>query len=160
MSESDRRKVKMGFFDFLNKGKEKAAAQAEAAAKLAQMAPVGATGIAFGSQFSCANVFSIAPKPLDVGVKRSKELANRLVVNGSVKGGEFSKGDGVAIVGQDGAVKAVTTLLDVIKDDGANDFNTLLGANMGKKRMELGNSGWMIVDLTDGVAAGDIIAKL
>ena len=150
---------KMGLFDFLNKGKEKAAAQAEAAAKLAQMAPVGATGVQFGPQFSCSSVFSIAPKPLDVGVKRSKELANRLVANGTVKSGEFNKGDAVAVVGN-GVVKAVTTLLDVIKDDEANDFNTLLSANMGKKRVELGNSGWLILDVTAGVEPGDIIAKL
>ena len=85
--------------------------------------------------------------------------AGKLVANGTVKSGEFSKGDAVAVVGN-GVVKAVTTLLDVIKDDEANDFNTLLSANMGKKRMELGNSGWLILDVTSGVEPGDIVAKL
>ncbi|MBO4474219.1 MAG: hypothetical protein J5750_04825 [Clostridiales bacterium] len=150
----------MGLFDFLGKGKEKAEAQAAAAAQLAQSAPVGASGIRFGSQYGISTTFVIAPKPLDVGVKRSKELQNKIVVTGTVKGGEFSKGDAVALVGPDGVVKALTKLLDVIKDDGANDFNTLLSANMGKKEAGLGVDAYLILDMSDGVNSGDIVAKL
>lgn len=150
----------MGLFDFMNKNKEKLQAQAEASAKTAQMAPVGASGIQFGSQYSVSTTFTIAPKPLDVGVKRSKELQNKIVCTGSVKGGEFRKGDLVVIVGADGVVRAQTTLLDVIRDDNANDFNTLLSANMGKKEAGLGVDAYFIVDLSDGVNAGDLIAKV
>ena len=150
----------MGLFDFLGKGKEKAAEQAAESAKTAQGAPVGASGIRFGSQYGISTTFVIAPKPLDVGVKRSKELQNKIVVTGTVKGGEFSKGDAVALVGPDGVVKALTKLLDVIKDDGANDFNTLLSANMGKKEAGLGVDAYLILDMSDGVNSGDIVAKL
>ena len=150
----------MGLFDFLGKGKEKAAAQAEESAKTAQGAPVGASGIRFGSQYSVSSTFVIAPKPLDVGVKRSKELQNKIVATGTVKGGEFRKGDLVVIVGQDGVVKAQTTLLDIIRDDGANDFNTLLSANMGKKEAGLGVDAYFILDVSDGVSFGDKLAKI
>lgn len=144
----------MGLFDFLKKD---AAAQA---AQVTEQAPVGSSGNTFGSQFSCANAFSIEPKPLDVGVKRSKELKGRIVVSGRVKGGTFTKGECVAIVGSDGVVKANTKLLDVIPDGGAVDFNTELNANMHKKTVDLGKDAWLILDVTEGVSAGDLIAKV
>ena len=150
----------MGLFDFLNKGKEKAAAQAAESEKTAQGAPVGASGIQFGSQYSISTTFVIAPKPLEVGVKRAKELQNKIVATGNVKGGEFRKGDLVVIVGADGVVKAQTTLLDVFNDDGANDFNTILSANMGKKEAGLGVDAYFILDMSDGVSASDKVAKI
>ena len=149
-----------GLFDFLGKGKEKAAAQAEESAKTSQMAPVGASGVQFGSQYGVSTTFVIAPKPLDVGVKRSKELQNKLVATGTVKGGEFRKGDLVVIVGRDGVVKAQTKLLDIIKDDNVNDFNTLLSANMGKKEAGLGVDAYFFLDMSEGVDSGDLIAKV
>ena len=94
----------MGLFDFLKKGND----ANNAAAQVTEQAPVGSSGNTFGSQFSVAQCFNIEPKPLDVGVKRSKELKGRIVVSGNVKGGEFVKGDCVAIVGSDGVVKANT----------------------------------------------------
>ena len=150
----------MGLFDFLGKGKEKAAEQEAKAKALLEAAPVGSSGISFGSQFTCATFFPIAPKPLDVGVKRSRELENRIVVSGSVKGGEFEKGDAVVVLGSDGVVKAVTKLLDLIPDDGSVDFFTELCANMHKKKAALGAAAWLILDVTGGVDAGDMIAKL
>jgi len=127
---------------------------------MTEQAPVGSSGNTFGSQFSVTTVFQIAPKPLDVGVKRSKELKDRLVVTGSVKGGDFAKGDCVAIVGMDGAVKANTKILDLIPDDGTLDFNTELNANMHKKMAGLGMNAWIILDVTEGVASGDLLAEV
>ncbi len=143
----------MGLFGFEKK-------ETRAAANVTEQAPVGSSGNSFGSQFSVTTVFQIAPKPLDVGVKRSKKLKDRLVVTGSVKGGDFAKGECVAIVGMDGAVKANTKILDLIPDDGTLDFNTELNANMHKKMAGLGMNAWIILDVTEGVASRDLLAEV
>ena len=105
-------------------------------------------------------VFAIAPKAIEVGVKRSKELKNKLVVSGSVRSGSFSKEETVAILGSDGVVKANAVILDVIPDDGTLDFQTELSANMHKKEVGSGGNAWLILDVEEGIESGDIVAGL
>lgn len=147
----------MGLFG--TKSKEKAELKAQAKNMTAQ-APVGASGISFRSEISCASVFAIEPKPIEVGVKRAQELKGRLVVHGTVRGGQFKAGETVAIVGSDGIVKAGTTILDLIPDDGKLDFLTELSANMHSKEAGPGTDVWMILDVTDGILENDLIGKV
>ncbi|MBR3058881.1 MAG: hypothetical protein IKG93_13080 [Clostridiales bacterium] len=132
----------------------------EKAKKILEQAPVGASDVAFQSRFSCVCVFAIAPKAIEVGVKRSKELKNKLVVSGSVRSGSFSKEETVAILGSDGVVKANAVILDVIPDDGTLDFQTELSANMHKKEVGSGGNAWLILDVEEGIESGDIVAGL
>ena len=147
----------MGLFG--SRSKEKADLKAQAKS-MAEGVQVGASGVQFSSVFSCASTFAIAPKPIEVGVKRSKELKNKIVVSGTVKGGQFAKGETVAVVGGDGVVKTVTLILDLIPDDGTLDFTTELNANMHKKEAGPGANAWLILDVEDGIFGGDLIAKL
>lgn len=147
----------MGLFG--TKSKEKAELKAQAKTMTAQ-APVGASGLSFQSEIPCESVFAIEPKPIEVGVKRSKDLKGRLVVHGTVRSGQFKTGETVAIVGSDGIVKAGTTILDLIPDNGTLDFLTELSANMHSKEAGLGTDVWMILDVTEGILENDLIGKI
>ena len=146
----------MGLFDMFSKAKGNAE---EKEAQLKAKAPVGASGAEFSSQFSCADVFTIEPKPLDVGIPRSKALKGRVVTLGKVKGGEFAKGDAVAIV-KNGTVDAHTKLLDLIPYEDGISFDTELNANMHKTKASFDKEAWLILDVTEGVGPGDIIGKV
>jgi hypothetical protein len=146
----------MGIFDIFSGSKSNSGEQASA---LAQKAPIGASGVEYAAQFSCADVFTIEPKPLDVGIPRSKALKGRVVTLGSIKGGEFAKGDMVALV-KGGTVSAHTKILDLIPFYENADFNTELNANMHKTKASFGNDVWLILDVTGGVDAGDLVAKV
>ena len=147
----------MGLFG--TKSKEKAELKAQAKTMTAQ-APVGASGITFTSEISCESVFAIEPKPIEVGVKRSKELKDRLVAHGIVRSGQFKAGETVAIVGSDGIVKAGTTILDLIPDNGELDFLTELSANMHSKEAGSGSQVWIILDVTEGIHENDLVGKV
>ena len=146
----------MGFFDMFSKQKETAQ---DKAADLASKAPIGASGVEYGSQFTCSDVFTIEPKPLDVGIPRAKALKGRVVALGNIKGGEFSKGDMVAIV-KAGTVSAHTKILDLIPFEDGCDFNTELNANMHKTKASFGKDVWLILDVTGGVDPADTVAKV
>ena len=146
----------MGLFDTFSKAKGNAE---EKEAQLKAKAPVGASGAEFSSQFSCADVFTIEPKPLDVGIPRAKALKGRVVTLGKVKGGEFAKGDSVAIV-KNGTVDAHTKLLDLIPYEDGISFDTELNANMHKTKASFDKEAWLILDVTEGVGPGDIIGKV
>ena len=146
----------MGLFDVFSKAKGNSE---EKAAELASKAPVGATGVDLSSQFSCADVFNIEPKPLDVGIPRSKALKGRVVTLGRIKGGDFAKGDAVVIV-KNGTVSAHTRLLDLIPYEDGLSFDTELNANIHKTKASFDTEAWLILDVTGGLDAGDIIGKI
>ena len=99
--------------------------------------------------------FSIAPKPLDVGMKRAKAFKNRIVATSFIMSGELCRGDAVT-VSFDGA-DMTTTILDVIECSSANTFETELRANIGKHKAQAGISAWIILDVMGGVEEGALI---
>lgn len=101
--------------------------------------------------------FSIAPKALDVGLKRAKAYKNRFVATSQIISGEFAKGDTVTVTtnGKD----ITTTILDVFECSNSSTFETTLAANMGKHKAEAGTSAWIILDLTGDVSQGSLIQK-
>ncbi|MBO4899165.1 MAG: hypothetical protein J5509_02640 [Lachnospiraceae bacterium] len=123
-----------------------------------QAEATGAYSGEFASILTAEEVFMIAPKPLDVGIKRAKELKERLVVRGLVQAGAFAKGDTVTIVHADSRIQ--TTLLDVIPCGGAVDFMTELKANMHKKEANINENAWLITDMVKDIQKDDIIGKV
>ena len=101
--------------------------------------------------------FGIAPKAMDVGLKRAKALKNRIVATSYIMSGEFSRGDAVT-VSFDGA-NMTTTILDVIECSSASTFKTALNANFGKHKAQEGISAWIILDVMGGVDEGALIKK-
>ena len=146
----------MGLFDMFSKAKGNSE---EKASELISKAPVGQAATELSSQFSCADVFTIEPKPLDVGIPRAKALKGRVVVLGRIKGGEFAKGDAVAVV-KNGTVSAHTKILDLIPYEDGLSFDTELNANIHKTKASFDSEAWLILDVTEGVNAGDIIGKV
>lgn len=111
----------------------------------------------YSSVLTADEVFVISPKPLEVGIKRAKELKNRIVVRGMVQLGDFTKGDDI-IVDHKGNLTE-TFILDVIPCSGVVDFMTELKANMHKKDVAQDQNAWIIIDLENGVSKGDVIVK-
>ena len=101
--------------------------------------------------------FSIAPKAVDVGLKRAKAYKNRMVATSSIITGEFAKDDTVTITTKGNDV--TTTILDVIECSSYSTFETVLAANTGKHKVGAGTSAWIILDLTEGVSEGSLIQK-
>ncbi|WP_071026305.1 DUF4428 domain-containing protein [Peptoniphilus raoultii] len=101
--------------------------------------------------------FSIAPKALDVGLKRAKAYKNRIVATSEIIAGEFAKDDTVTITTNGNDV--TTTILDVIECSSSSTFETMLAANTGKHKVEAGTSAWIILDLTERVSEGSLIQK-
>ena len=101
--------------------------------------------------------FGIAPKAMDVGLKRAKALKNRIVATSYIMSGEFSRGDAVT-VSFDGA-DMTTTILDVIECSSSSTFETVLDANFGKHKAKEGVSAWIILDVMGGVGKGALIKK-
>ncbi len=101
--------------------------------------------------------FSIAPKALDVGMKRAKAYKNRIVATSEIITGEFAKDDKVTITTKGNDV--TTTILDVIECSSSSTFETMLAANTGKHKVGAGTSAWIILDLTEGVSEGSLIQK-
>ncbi len=124
--------------------------------KEAQAAAAAQYGGTYENLFKVEDLFTIAPKPLDVGLKRAKELKDKLVVRGMILTGAFTKGDEVTILRGSGTK---TVLLDLIPCDGVTEFDTALKANMHKKTGEAGSNAWFILDLTGGVVPEDMIGK-
>lgn len=102
--------------------------------------------------------FSIAPKAVDVGIKRAKAYKNRIVATSSIITGEFAKDDAVTITTNGNDV--TTTILDVIECSSSSTFETMLSAHLGSKhKAGAGTSAWIILDLTEGVSEGSLIQK-
>lgn len=88
-------------------------------------------------------------------MSRGGELQNKLVVNGLVQSGSFTKGD-MAVLVHEGQ-KMPIRILEVHKKDDSS-FETTIGANM-SKTANAGDSAWLILDWRGNVANGDTIAK-
>lgn len=101
--------------------------------------------------------FSIAPKALDVGLKRAKAFKNKIVATSQIITGEFAKDDTVTVTtdGKD----ITTTILDVIECSNSSTFETMLASNLRKHNAEAGTSAWILLDLTEGVGEGSLIQK-
>ena len=131
--------------ELINERKEK---QAEAVAEL---------GGEYSSLLTIEEIEILAPKPLEVGLKRAKELKNKPAVRGMVQLGSFAKGDSVCIVGGD---KTPVTLLDVVPCEGLFDLKSMLSSNMHKKDAGENINAWLILDTEKAPEKGDTIAKL
>ena len=102
--------------------------------------------------------FSIAPKAVDVGLKRAKAYKNRMVATSSIITGEFAKDDTVTVTTNGNDIKA--TILDVIECSSYSTFETMLSAHLGSKhKAGAGTSAWIILDITEGVSEGSLIQK-
>ena len=114
-------------------------------------------GSTYANIAKVGNCFTIAPKPLDVGMKRAKELKNKYVATSEIISGEFSRGDEVTVTtdGED----VTTRILDVIVCSNSSSFETELGANMGKHKAGAGTSAWILLDMVDGVKEGSLVQK-
>ena len=99
--------------------------------------------------------FHLSPSAVSVGISRGGELQNKLVVNGLVQSGSFTKGD-MAVLVHEGQ-KMPIRILEVHKKDDSS-FETTIGANM-SKTAKAGDSAWLILDWRGNVADGDTIAK-
>ncbi len=128
-----------------------------AEAKQDQAETVSSLGGEFSALMKAEDVFSIAPKAMDVGAKRAKAYKNKLVIRGMIQSGEFSKEDSVVIL--HGDTRQETTVLDLIPCGGAVDFDTELKANMHKKTAGANTNAWLILDMEQGISRGDVIAK-
>lgn len=114
-------------------------------------------GEAYSSLLTADTVTMISPKPLDVGLKRAKELKNKLVARGMVQKGQFAAGDIVVIFHEDS--EKPVRLLDVIPCSGVSDLALELKAKMHKKEVTENLNAWLILDTDTGIKAGDLIAK-
>ncbi len=131
---------------------QRAAAQLESEAKEV-MASVGGD---FEAVMKVNDVWQIAPKPLEVGLKRSKELQNKTVVAGLVQTGGFANGDEVIL--KHGGADIKTKVIQSFKNTGI-EFETELAANTQKKGVVAGDQAWLILDLESGVDHGDIVVR-
>ncbi|MDO4834224.1 MAG: DUF4428 domain-containing protein [Bacillota bacterium] len=97
----------------------------------------------------------IAPKPLEVGLKRAKELKNRAVATCLVVSGELAKGDmlTVKMEGMDFQAK----VLDIYECSSSTTFETVLAANSGKHKVSEGVSAWIILDTAEKLPEGTVI---
>lgn len=124
----------------------------EGAAMVAEM------GGEFESMAKVEKYRNIAPKALEVGLKKSKEYKNRVMATCTVVAGEFAKGDTVTL--RTGGLDTQTTLLEVLECSNSSTFETVLSANLLEKhRVEAGVSAWIILDVVDGVTEGTIIGR-
>ena len=100
--------------------------------------------------------FTIAPKALEVGLKRAKEYKNKYVATVQVISGTFAKGDAVTVTTRGRDIP--TQILDVFAC-GSSTFETELATNMGKHKADAGSAAWIILNLSEGVEEGSLIQK-
>ena len=109
----------------------------------------------YANIFQPEEAFSIEPKPLQVGLKRAKQMKGSCVVRGMAQRGSFDQGDSVLIVHEGEARPA--TILELVPC-GSLDFWTEMA--MHKKHIDEGFPAWFVLSPTDGfVEPGDRIVK-
>ena len=104
-------------------------------------------GPEYTSCFHMRNACFIEPTALQVGIKRAKQLNNKLVLFGFVQLGLFRKGDRVLIRDNDGSRE--TTVLEAYvydPDVPKNDLEVMLKAHMGKQQLSQWQTGWLVLD--------------
>ena len=99
------------------------------------------------SYFRMKNACFIEPTALQVGVKRAKQMNNKLVLFGFVQLGQFKKGDKVLIRDNDGS-REVTVLEAYVYDPEVpeNNLEVMLKAHMGKQQLSQWQTGWLVLD--------------
>lgn len=133
---------------------EAKAAMAEIDKRAAQLAEE------FGGKYSSvftvgSDSFCIAPKALEVGLKRAKLLKDATVVDGLAVTGSFDKDEEVIIVVN--GVEKKARVIEAHKKD-VSDFATILRANM-KQGFSQGTNGYLIISTDSPIPAGSVIAK-
>ena len=106
----------------------------------------------YSSCFHMRNACFIEPTPLQVGIKRAKQLNNKLVLFGFVQLGSFKKGDKVLICDNDGSREA--TVLEAYFYDPEvpeNNLEVMLKTHMGKQMLNQWQTGWLVLDDTETV---------
>ena len=101
----------------------------------------------YGSLFRMKEACFIEPTPLQVGIKRAKQLENRLVLFGFVQLGQFKKGDKIRIRDNDG-IRDAAVLEAYVYDPEVpeNNLEVMLKAHMGKQELSQWQTGWLILD--------------
>lgn len=116
-----------------------------AAKEQADQETLSAFGRDKSNLFRIVEVFQIEPTALQVGVARDKRLRSKVVVFGMVERGSFSRHDVVQLEQQDFSVG--TTILEAYAwDCEENTLEINLRANMGKRRLQEGEPGWLLLD--------------
>ena len=116
-----------------------------AAKEQADQETLSAFGHDKSSLFRIVEVVQIEPTALQVGVARAKRLRSKVVVFGMVERGSFSRYDVVQLEQQDFSVD--TTILEAYAwDCEENTLEINLRANMGKRRLQEGEPGWLLLD--------------
>ena len=93
------------------------------------------------------NACFIVPTSLQVGIKRAKQLENKLVLFGFVQLGQFKKGDRVLICDNDGSREAAVLEAYVYDPEvPENNLEVMLKAHMGKQELSQWQTGWLILD--------------
>ncbi|MBR2783745.1 MAG: DUF4428 domain-containing protein [Firmicutes bacterium] len=110
----------------------------------------------FANMFTVEDCWTIAPKAVDVGLKRAKLFKNRIVVQGRAAKGSFATGDKVLIM--NGSLKTDAEVLQAYKNTG-EDFDTELKANLQRKGCGSGEAGWLILDQEQLLPAGAVVVK-
>ncbi len=109
----------------------------------------------YANIFQPEEAFTIEPKPLQVGLKRARQMKGSCVVRGMAQRGSFDQGDSVLIV-HEGETRPAT-ILELVPCTSL-DFWTEMA--MHKKHIDEGYPAWFILDPADGfVEAGDRIVK-
>ena len=106
----------------------------------------------YSSCFHMRNACFIEPTPLQVGIKRAKQLNSKLVLFGFVQLGSFKKGDKVLVCDNDGSREATVLEAYVYDPDvPENDLEVMLKAHMGKQMLSQLQTGWLVLDDTETV---------
>ena len=104
-------------------------------------------GSEYSSCFHMRNACFIEPTPLQVGIKRAKQLNSKLVLFGFVQLGRFKKGDKVLICDNNGSREAIVLEAYVYDPDvPENDLEVMLKAHMGKQQLSQWQTGWLVLD--------------
>ena len=111
---------------------------------------LSAMGAAYTALFRMESACFIEPTPVQVGIARSKQLQNKLVLFGFVQLGQFQKGDSVLICGKESQRKA-TVLEAYVYDCPENDLDAVLKAHLGKQRLVQWQTGWLVLDDSEPV---------
>ena len=122
---------------------------------------LAAIGPEYASIFYMINACFIEPTALQVGIKRAKQLNNKLVLFGFVQLGRFKKDDKVLVCDSTGRRKATVLEAYVYDPDvPANDLEVMLKAHMGKQKLGQWQTGWLLLDDEDTVTDHTTVAGM
>ena len=116
-------------------------------------------GPEYSSCFHMRNACFIEPTPLQVGIKRAKQLNSKLVLFGFVQLGRFKKGDKVLICDNNGSREATVLEAYVYDPDvPENNLEVMLKAHMGKQQLSQWQTGWLVLDNEETVTDHTTVA--